>query len=293
MSGLRRFNSLIVLGICLIACPGHDCVGGDELPPARPEHKARVVIERQDRDPLVLTVHGERVREDGRLRFVGSVDRPDGGLLVRWDMLCDPNPNGSASIEGTYQLVGPFDGSIRFQLPLNPIVDGPVAFKSEATMRANADRRGVAVSVPRDEYAWSAVLDGRAIIRHGRGPLSIERGSAGVTKAREWSSGVVPGDEPLIVSEAQDRLSIRAACTLSEGASAIFQGRILMVGDPANFRFREPEATEEEASPIPRRDGSISISVPGTGSRGRREVRPNKPPAVVRPGKPRAATADD
>jgi hypothetical protein len=259
----------------------------DDTATVRPDQMARVVLDQRDRDPLVLTVQGERIKADGRLRFVGSVDRPEGGLLVHWNLVCDPNPNGEASIEGIYEIVGPFDGSIRLDLPLNPLVDGPVALKTHAAMRAKSDTAGVAISVPSDDCAWSVVVDGRFAVRHGAGPFSIERQSAGVTKARHWSIGEDQRSEPEILKQAHDSIGLRSSCVLEPGCSVIFTGQVRMVGDPSNFRYRDEVESGLEDSFIPRRPGSISIVVPGTGSRGRSGTnRPNKQPAVVRPSKP-------
>ena len=290
MTGSTRCTThpaLAVRMLCVLVGLGAFAVGEN---PEHSEHKARVIVERRDLDPLALTVHGRRVAEDGRLRFVGSIDRPDGGAMLHWDLLCDPNPNGGASIEGTFQMVGPFDGSFRLEVPLNPVVAGSVALKAEATLRASADRGGIAIEISRDECAWGVVVDGRAVIRNGCGPLSIERESAGVTKARTWSRGMAPGEDPIIIDRARDRLGMRVACTLAEGASAILEGRIRMIGDPDDFMYRETASEEGSFSPIPRREGGISISVPGSRTRGGRGGRPNKPKAVVRPSRLRPSS---
>ena len=267
--------------------------GADDTMVVRPDQMARVVLDQRDQDSLVLRVQGERIKSDGRLRFVGSIDRPEGGLLVHWNLVCDPNPNGEASIDGIFEIVGPFDGSIRLDLPLNPVVDGPVALKTNASMRARSEDGGVAISVPAGESAWSVVVDGRYAIRQGTGPFSIERRSAGVTKARSWSVGENELNEPVIMKEAHDSISLRTACALEPGCSVIFTGKVRMVGDPSNFRYRDEVEDTSEDSFIPRRPGSISIIVPGTGSRGRSGTsRPNKQPAVVRPSKPAKPSGD-
>jgi hypothetical protein len=250
-------------------------------PPPRPEHMARVVLDQDGMEQLVLTVHGQRIK-DGRLRFVGSVDRPEGGLLVHWDLLCDPNPHGSASIDGVYDVVGPFNGSIRLDLPLDPIVKGQVALQATSSMRARSDEDGVAFAVGSGESAWSVVVDGRTVLRHGRGPFSIERRTAGVTGTRTWSTGEAEHEAPVVVEQARDTLSIRSSCILEPGCSVSYNGRVRLFGDPASFVFREDVASEEDDSVIPRRSGEITIVVPGAG---RGSVRRNKPPAVVRPSR--------
>ena len=68
----------------------------------------------------------------------------------------------------------------------------------------------------------------------------------------------------------------------------IFTGKVRMVGDRSNFRYRDEVEPDPQDSVIPRRSGVISIVVPGTGARGRTgTARPNKQPAVVRPSRPR------
>ena len=253
-------------------------------PPLRPGQTARVVIEQAAGEPIVLELPGQRIKEDGRLRFVGSIDRGGEESMVQWNFVCDPNPNGGASIEGVFEIVGAFDGSIRLELPLDPIVDGLVALKTNATMRAQTNEAGVAISIPAGESAWSVLVDRLPVIRHGQGRFSIERRSAGVTSPRTWSSGEEEFDDPIVVKQARDTLAIRACCTLAEGRSVMFTGKVQLIGDPENFRFREELALEESDSWIPRRSGGISIIVPGAGNGGRRGPRTtNKPPAVVRP----------
>lgn len=255
--------------------------------PVSGDHRtARLVIAQPGQETVVLGVRGERMREDGRLRFAGSFDRPDGGSLVRWNLLCDPNPNGEASIEGVYELVGPFEGSVRLELPLNPVVDGPIALKTHAVMRAQRDGRGTAIAIPSGEHAWGVTVDGRLAVKDGAGPLRVERRSAGVTEPRTWSNGELPHEDPVIFARARDHLGLRVACILEAGASAVFTGRVRMVGDSTDFRYRDDLESEQPDSVIPRRSGSISIVVPGTGGRGR-QGRPNKQPAVVRPSRPK------
>jgi hypothetical protein len=293
---VRDIGLLVLLATCMLPATSVRAdetvaIRPDETAATRPDQMARLVLDQRDRDPLVLTVQGERIKSDGRLRFVGSVDRPEGGLLVHWNLVCDPNPNGEASIEGTYEIVGPFDGSIRLDLPLNPVIDGPVALKTSAVMRAKSDAAGVAISIPSNDCAWSVVVDGRFAVRHGSGPFSIERRSAGVTKARHWSVGEDDRSEPEILPQAHDSIGIRSSCVLEPGCSVVFDGKVRMVGDPSNFQYRDEVERGLEDSFIPRRSGSISIIVPGTGSGGRsRTNRPNKQPAVVRPSKPAKKT---
>lgn len=255
-------------------------------PPARPKHAARLVLQPFDGDPIVLKVYGQRVKEDGRLRFVGSIDRRDGEVLAHWNLVCDPNPHGGASIEGVYEIVGPFDGSISLELQLDPIVEGLVALKTNAMMRAQTEEAGVVIALPAGEAAWSVLVDGRPAVRHGQGPFSLERRSPGVTNPRTWQSGEEEYDEPTVLKEARDTLAIRARCILEEGRSVMFNGRVELVGDPVNFRFREELDSETADSRIPRRPGSISIVVPGAGNGVRRgSGSPNKQPAVIRPTK--------
>ena len=137
------------------------------------------------------------------------------------------------------------------------------------------------------------MVDGRYAVRHGAGPFSIERRSAGVTKARNWSLGEDERSEPVILKQAHDSIGLRSACTLEPGCSVILTGKVRMVGDPSNYRYRDEVEASSEESFIPRRSGSISIIVPGTGTRGRSGTnRPNKQPAVVRPSKPAKPSED-
>ncbi|MCH2144413.1 MAG: hypothetical protein MK082_04615 [Phycisphaerales bacterium] len=272
----------------LVAFLGTSMVGFcpvEDEPPVRSEHRARVVIDQVESVPLILTVHGQR-NKDGRIRFIGSVDREDGALLVHWDLLCDPNPHGSASIDGLFEIVGPFEGSVRLDLPIDPLVEGPVALRTSSSLRARSDAGGVTFAVGPGECAWAALIDGRASVRHGRGPFAIERPTAGVTGTRSWSTGEAP-DEPIVVKAVRDTMSVRTACMLEAGSSAILTGRVQLFGDPANFVFREDVAPELVESTIPRRSNGITIVVPGAGARGQGgSGQINKPSGVVRPSRP-------
>lgn len=257
---------------------------------------ARIVVEQADFDRVDLKVNGERIKEDGRLRYTGSIARTAEMDLVRWDFACDPNPYGGASIEGAFEVEGPFDGTLTIDIPLDPIVDGRVALKSSITLRAATEVAGVLLALGSRDAAMSVLIDHQPKVRLGLGPMSIERRSAGASPVQRFSSGEDEGEEPVFVEFARDTLSIRVRCLLEEGRSAIYFGRVHLVGDPEDFRFREDSEADGEESIIPRRSGTISIIVPGAGqgrSRGRSSGRANKPPAVVRPSKRPTRKAGD
>jgi hypothetical protein len=257
---------------------------------------ARILVEQADFETIDLKVNGERIKEDGRLRFTGSIARTAEMDLVRWDFACDPNPYGGASIEGAFEVEGPFDGILTIDLPLDPIVEGRVALKSSVTLRAATESPGVLLALGSREAAMNILVDHRSAVRLGQGPLSIERRSAGASSVRRWSSGEDEGEEPTFVEFARDTLSIRVRCVLEEGRSAIYFGRVHLVGDPTDFQFRKDTEQDGKGSVIPRRGGSISISVPGAGqggTRGRGTGRVNKPPAVIRPSKRPARESGD
>lgn len=249
---------------------------------------ARIVIRQDELEPIEMKVNGDRMKQDGRLRFVGSVGRGEESERVRWDFAVDPNPYGGASIEGSFEVEGPFLGTLTFHVPFDPVIDGRVALKSATTLRVASDEPGVLLQLRPNETLSAILVDHQPVIRHGRGPLSIERHDAGVSAPRTWSVGEAEGEEPIFVDGLRKTLSVRVRCVLEEGRRAVYFSRVQLVGDPDDFRFRSETGPLAEESLIPRRNGSISITVPGaasSGVRGRGAGRVNKPPAVIRPSK--------
>ena len=245
---------------------------------------ARLIVEQVGKPRIIRQLDGRRVPVDGRLRFIGSIEDESGGELARWDFVCDPNPHGGASVEGAFEVEGPFDGVIVLDIPLEPVVKGEVAVKSSLTLRAATEEPGIVLELASREAAMSILVDGKSVIRHGQGPMSMERDAPGATPVRRWSVGEEEAAEPRFVPAINDRLSIKVRSRLAEGRSAIYFGRVHLVGDPADFQLRK-DSNGTGGSIIPRRDGAISISVPGAGKGGSRGKK-NKSPAVIRPSKP-------
>ena len=256
----------------------------------RASGSAQIVVAQDDLDPIRMKVNGERIKKDGRLRYVGSIARSEGVDMVRREFACDSNPYNGASIEGIFEVEGPFTGVLAIDVPLDPIIEGRIAVKSSAVVRVASDTPGVLLSLDSGEAVCSILIDQRESVRLGRGPFSIERRTPGVSSPRSWSVGEEEGEEPAFFDFVRDTLSVRVRCKIEEGRRAVYSARVQLVGDPDDFKFRdELEEKVAEDSIIPRRRGSISISVPGAGkgrSRGRSVGRTNKPPAVVRPSKP-------
>ena len=260
---------------------------GQEADATRETASARIHVQHRDSTALSLEVNGERIKGDGRLRYVGSI----GGSIekahqIRWTYLCDPNPNGGASIEGRFDVDGPFDGWVMIEMPLNPIVNGPAALQLAGSLRGRTDHPGVVLSVARDDHALSFLVDDQVVDHFGRGPFTMQRHEAGATAPRGWSTGEkADRKQPILVEQCRDRLAVRVSCQIDEGVEAVFTARIRLVGGADDFAYRTLDE-DEAGGVIPRADDEISIAVSGAGrgrgTRSRKGVRPNKPAAVVR-----------
>ncbi|MEE2681890.1 MAG: hypothetical protein VX641_05910 [Planctomycetota bacterium] len=265
-------------------------LNGQDVEPGRQTSAARIHIQ-QGTDPvLALEGTGERIKGDGRLRCVGSIgDSGADAHAIRWTFLCDPNPHGGASIEGRFDVEGPFDGWVMIEMPVNPVVDGPVALQLAGSLRGRTCRPGVVFSVARQDHALIYHVDDAVIGHYGRGPFTMQRAQAGATAPRLWSTGE-KGDRvpPVLLAGCHDRLAVRLSGRIPAGAEAVFTARMRLVGKPEDFIVRETEPGRSRADGvIPRVDDAVSISVSGA-SRGRSGrslggARPNKPAAVVRP----------
>lgn len=233
--------------------------------------------------PLSFRTNGERIRGDGRIRHVGSLGPgPTTGRGIRWTALSDPNPSGGATLEVRLEVQGPFEGTVRLEMPVDPYVRGPVALQCDGSLRGRTDRAGVVVSVPRGEQALTLLVDGRVRGRFGAGPLLVARAAPGAAPPRSWSIGS-PADprEPLLVPECLHHLAWRACGRVEPGATGVFTGRLRMLGDPSDFVHRA-RTVERHPGLVPRSEERVSITVTGRGNRARGGARPNKPAAVVR-----------
>ena len=248
---------------------------------------ARIHVQNQEASPVSVEVNGERIKGDGRLRYVGSLgDGTTDSSGVRWTFVCDPNPTGGASMEGRFDVAGPFDGWVMIEMPLNPIIDGATALQLGGSLRARTDHPGVVLTIAPDDHALRFLVDDRMVDEYGRGPFTMQRELAGATTPRSWSTGEKDDRrDPIIVDRCRDRLAIRASCRIEAGVEAMFTARIRLVGAAGDFRYRET-AAETDPGMIPRSEDEISISVTGVGkgrsARSRNGARPNKPSAVVR-----------
>jgi hypothetical protein len=259
---------------------------------------ARIHVQNQDTPPVSVEVNGERIKGDGRLRYVGSLGNRDTDPSgVRWTFVCDPNPTGGASMEGRFDVVGPFDGWVMIEMPLNPVIEGAAALQLGGSLRASTDHPGVVLTIGRDDHALRFLVDDRTVDEYGRGPFTMQRELAGATTPKSWSTGEKDDRrDPIIVARCRDRLAIRASCRIDAGVEAMFTARIRLVGAPGDFRYRET-VLETDAGMIPRSEDEISISVTGVGkgrsARSRKGARPNKPSAVVRQVVPEAVEAPE
>ena len=249
---------------------------------------ARIHVQHRDAPALSLEVNGERIKGDGRLRYVGSIgESSKTAHEIRWTYVCDPNPNGGASMEGRFDVDGPFDGWVMIEMPLNPVVNGPAALQLAGSLRGKTDHSGVVLSVARNDHALSFLVDEQVIDQYGRGPFTMQRAEAGATAPRTWSTGEKSDRrQPILVERCRDRLAVRISCQIEEGVEAVFTARIRLVGGVDDFAYRDLEEGDVDGV-IPRAEDEISIAVTGVGrgrgSRSRKGVRPNKPAAVVRP----------
>ena len=248
---------------------------------------ARIHVQNHDAPPVSLQVNGERIKGDGRLRYVGSLDSGEAiAKGVRWTFVCDPNPTGGASMEGRFDVEGPFDGWVMIEMPINPIIDGSAALQLGGSLRARTDHSGVVLTIDPEDHALRFLVDGRSVDEYGRGPFTMHRERAGATTPKSWSTGEKDDRrDPIIVERCHDRLAIRASCRIDAGVEAMFTARIRLVGAPGDFKYREAEVVADSGI-IPRSEDEISISVTGVGkgrsARSRNGTRPNKPSAVVR-----------
>ena len=283
---IRSFIMAAMAWLVVVACPLH----GQTVESARQTETARIHIQNGASPVLALEVNGERIKGDGRLRYVGSIGGSDESMHeIRWTCVCDPNPNGGASIEGRFDVDGPFDGWVMIEMPLNPVVDGPVALQLAGSLRGRSSEPGVVLTIARDDHALAYYVDDEVVDRYGRGPFTMQRQQAGATAPRAWSTGE-KGDhtQPILVDRCRDRIAVRVSCRIDAGVEAVFTARMRLVGKQEDFAYRE---LEEDGVPsgglIPRAGEEISIAVSGAsrgrGGRSRSGARPNKPAAVVRP----------
>ena len=266
--------------------------GGAVPPPPAPDpvpgpRDLLIEVAARDADVRAFRSNGERIRGDGRVRHVGALRAGETtGRGIRWTALCDPNPSGGATLEVRLEIEGPFEGTVRLEMPVDPRVEGPVVLQCDGSLRGRTDRAGVVVSVPRGEQALTLLVDGRVRGRFGPGPLVLARAAPGATPPRSWSIGS-PGDlrEPLVVPACLHHLAWRACGRVEPGATGVYTGRLRMLGDSSDF-VRRARTAEPLPGLVPRSEERVSITVTGRGNRARGGVRPNKPAAVVRSTRP-------